>query len=375
MEEIQENTQAESTGNFEIFDNPEDLAASMAAEQQTEQAPQVEAQPEQPAETPYVDPDPAPAEQTTLEQITESAEPQVEQVQQEENYSDEEIEAAVYTYLSERLGREINSFDELNPQQQPVADERVQAIADFVAETGRKPEDWFAYQQMNPTEMDDLTVVRVQMTQQYPNLSFDEINMLVGNKYKLDPSVYDEKDIQMSKLQLKIDASDARVDIEKIRESYKAPFVEEAGEDPRYSLDENWVRSMATETEAMEALEFDLGGNRTFTFGLDNSHRQNLINRNQNLDSFFDGYINSDGSWDYDKLNSHFAVIDNIDTIVSSAYRQGLGDGQKAVVSNAANISTDTTPTTSQNLNETNPLAQQVSQLLRANSSKMTFNI
>lgn len=380
MEEIQENTQAESTGKFEIFNNPEDLAASMAAEQQTEQAPQVEAQPEQPAETPYVDPDPAPAEQTTLEQITESAEPQAEQFeqvqQQEENYSDEEIEAAVYTYLSERLGREINSFDELNSQQQPVADERVQAIADFVAETGRKPEDWFAYQQMNPTEMDDLTVVRVQMTQQYPNLSFDEINMLVGNKYKLDPSVYDEKEIQMSQLQLKIDASDARVDIEKIRESYKAPVVEEAGEDQRYSLDENWVRSMATETEAMEALEFDLGGNKTFTFGLDNSHRQNLINRNQNLDSFFDGYINNDGSWDYDKLNSHFAVIDNIDTIVSSAYRQGLGDGQKAVVSNAANISTDTTPNTSQNQNQSDPLTEQLRQIKRTQgSNRLTFNI
>lgn len=379
MEEVQENTQAESTGKFEIFNNQEDLAASMAAEQQSQPEPQVEAQPEQPAETPYVDPEAAPAEQTTLEQITESTEPQAEQFeqvqQQEENYSDEEIEAAVYTYLSERLGREINSFDELNSQQ-PVTDERVQAIADFVAETGRKPEDWFAYQQMNPTEMDDLTVVRVQMTQQYPNLSFDEINMLVGNKYKLDPSVYDEKEIQMSKLQLKIDASDARVDIEKIRESYKAPVVEEAGEDQRYSLDENWVRSMATETEAMEALEFDLGGNRTFTFGLDNSHRQNLINRNQNLDSFFDGYINNDGSWDYDKLNSHFAVIDNIDTIVSSAYRQGLGDGQKAVVSNAANISTDTTPNTSQNQNQSDPLTEQLRQIKRSQgSNRLTFNI
>ena len=380
MEEVQENTQAESTGKFEIFNNPEDLAASMAAEQQAEQAPQVEAQPEQPAETPYVDPDPAPAEQTTLEQITESVEPRIEQLEEvqleEENYSDEEIEAAVYTYLSERLGREINNFDELNSQQ-AVADERVQAIADFVAETGRKPEDWFAYQQMNPTEMDDLTVVRVQMTQQYPNLSFDEINMLVSNKYKLDPSVYDEKEIQMSQLQLKIDASDARGDIEKIRESYKAPVVEEAaGEDNRYSLDENWVRSMATETEAMEALEFDLGGNRTFTFGLDNSHRQNLINRNQNLDSFFDGYINNDGSWDYDKLNSHFAVIDNIDTIVSSAYRQGLGDGQKAVVSNAANISTDTTPNTSQNQNQSDPLTNQLRDIMKSQgSNRLTFNI
>jgi len=64
---------------------------------------------------------------------------------------------------------------------------------------------------MNPTEMDDLTVVRVQMSQQYPNLSFDEINMLVGNKYKLDTSVYSEQDVQMSALQLKIDASDARI--------------------------------------------------------------------------------------------------------------------------------------------------------------------
>ena len=99
------------------------------------------------------------------------------------------------------------------------------------------------------------------------------------------------------------------------------------------------------------------------------------MNRNQNLDSFFDNYVNNDGSWDYDKLNSHLAVIDNIDTIVSSAYRQGLGDGQKAVVTNAANITNDTAPSSSQRLNEENPLASQVRQLLRGNSSKITFNI
>jgi len=367
--------QEEQFQKAEIFDTPEQLAASMAQDAQ----PQVEAQPEQSQETPYVDPEAAP-EPTTLEQITESAEHQAEpqpeaqpEAQQEEEYSDQEIEAAVYTYLSERLGREINSFEELN--QQPAVDERVQAIADFVAETGRKPEDWFTYQSMNPTEMDDLTVVRVQMSQQYPNLSFDEINMLVGNKYKLDPSIHNEGDIQMSTLQLKIDATDARGEIEKIRETYKAPLQEETVQKAGLGLDENWMRSMATETEAMEAIEFDLGNDKTFTFGLNDSHKQNLMSRNRNLDSFFDGYVNSDGSWDYDKLNSHFAVIDNIDTIVASAYRQGLGDGQKTVVSNAANISTDTTPSSSQNLNQENPLAAQVRDLLRGNTSKMTFKI
>ena len=378
--------QEEQFEKAEIFSSPEALAQSMAQES----TPQVETQPEQPQETPYVDPEAAPSEEpSTLEQITEASEPQVEAQPEpqmeapeqtysepEEEYSDEEIEAAVYTYLSERLGRDINSFEELN-QTQPAVDERVQAIADFVSETGRQPEDWFTYQSMNPSEMDDLTVVRVQMSQQYPNLSFDEINMLVGNKYKLDPNVFDEKDIQMSTLQLKIDATDARGDIEKIREQFKAPLPAEpmTQTERGFTADESWMQNMATETEAMEALEFDLGGDKTFTYSLGDDHRRRLIQRNSQIDSFFDTYVNGDGSWDYDKMNSHFAVIDNIDTIVASAYRQGLGDGQRTVVSNAANVSQNTAPSESQNLNQQNPLAQQVSQLLKSNNSKLTFNI
>ena len=392
MEEIQENTQTESTGKLEIFNSPEDLAASMAAEQQTEQAPQVEAQPDQPAETPYVDPEAAPSQEpSTLEQIAQPEEGQREEYIRNreynqndssggygEDYSDEEIEAAVYTYLSERLGREINSFEELS--QNNSVDERVQAIADFVQETGRNPEDWFTYQSMNTSEMDDLTAVRVQMSQDYPNLSFEEINMLVGSKYKLDPNVYDEKDVQLSMLQLKIDAEDARGGIEKIREQFKAPAPrEERGqyndEDAMY-IDDAWMQSMATETDAMEALEFDLGGDRTFTYSLSEDHRRRLIQRNSQLDNFFDNYVYEDGSWDYDKLNSHFAVIDNIDTIVASAYRQGVGDGQKAVVSNAANISTDTTPNISQNQNQSDPLTGQLREIMKTQgSNRLTFNI
>jgi len=392
MEEIQENTQTESTGKLEIFNSPEDLAASMAAEQQIEQAPQVEAQPDQPAETPYVDPEAAPSQEpSTLEQIAQPEEGQREEYIRNreynqndssggygEDYSDEEIEAAVYTYLSERLGREINSFEELS--QNNSVDERVQAIADFVQETGRNPEDWFTYQSMNTSEMDDLTAVRVQMSQDYPNLSFEEINMLVGSKYKLDPNVYDEKDVQLSMLQLKIDAEDARGGIEKIREQFKAPAPrEERGqyndEDAMY-IDDAWMQNMATETDAMEALEFDLGGDRTFTYSLSEDHRRRLIQRNSQLDNFFDNYVYEDGSWDYDKLNSHFAVIDNIDTIVASAYRQGVGDGQKAVVSNAANISTDTTPNISQNQNQSDPLTGQLREIMKTQgSNRLTFNI
>ena len=384
-------TQTEQSGKFEIFSTPEELAASMAqetvqSEPQSEPQEEYQSEPEQQQvqESSYVDPEATPSPEVDDSESHSSVvdiEPTYQNVESnqeggdQEIYSDEEIESAVYTYLSERLGREINSFDELQPTYD--VDERVQAIAEFVSQTGRNPEDWFTYQSMNPEQMDDLTVVRVQMAQQYPNLSFEEVNMLVGNKYKLDPEIYDEKDIQMSTLQLKIDAQDARGEIETIRQTYAAPETQKQDmqKEGGIHLDDSWMKNMAAETEAMEALEFDLGGEKTFTYSLDDGHRDRLIHRNSEINSFFDSYIFEDGSWDYDRLNAHFAVIDNIDSIVSSAYRQGLGDGQKAVVTNAANISNNVSPSSSQNLNQDDPLTNQLRNLMKSGSSKLTFNI
>lgn len=374
--------QEESFEKAEIFDTPEQLAASM----QQDAAPQVEAQPEQPAETPYVDPESAPAEEpSTLEQITE-AQPQAEQPEQpvqeavqqeeEEDYSDEEIEAAVLTFMSERLGKDIESFDYFTQAQQPAIDDRVQAIADFVAETGRKPEDWFTYQSMNTTEMDDVTAMRVQYSQQYPNLSYDEINTLFESRYKLDSNVHDDATVRASMIQLKVDATDARREIETIREKFKTPeAVQPPSTQQASRFDDSFYQAMATETDALQGLEFDLGNDKTFTFGINDEYRGQLKGRTNNIENFFDSYVDGQGNWDYDKLNSHLAVIDNIDTIVSSAYRQGLGDGQKTIVSNAANVSTNTTPSSAQNMNQENPLAAQVRDLLRGNTSKMTFKI
>ena len=122
----------------------------------------------------------------------------------------------------------------------------------------------------------------------------------------------------------------------------------------------------------MEGLEFDLGNGKNFSFGIDDKYKSELIEKNSQLENYFDPYVRQDGSWDYDKLSSHRTVVDNIDKIVSSAYRQGMSDGQKGIVSNAANISSGTpqeTPTTE------NPLQGQLKNILRGNSSKLTFKI
>ena len=260
------------------------------------------------------------------------------QQQEQQQYAPEEVDASVVQYLSERLGRELQSIDDLMvPQQERELDERVSAIAEFVQETGRSPQDWFVYQQLNPSEMDDMTAIQVQMASEYANLSQDEISTLMTSKYKLDPNLHSEDEVKLSQLQLKIDSQNARVSIEEIRSKYSTPEVQETT-DSQHSFSDQWHSDMRAETEALDAVEFDLGNGKNFTFGLNDAYRSELMEKNTRLDEFFDPYVQQDGNWDYDKLNVHRAVIDNMQTIVQSVYKQGMSDGQRGLVNQAANV-------------------------------------
>ena len=262
-----DNNNNEQFEKAEIFDTPQELAASMQADAQqtetttTEEPPQQESQSVEEASTPEVALQSEPQVELTQEQTSEP-------VQEEENkyqattddlieeqastdndnttqqYSDNDIESAVFNYVSERLGREVKSFEDFS-QPQNAMDERIQKIAEFVQNTGRAPEDWFKYQSLNPSEMDDLTAVRIKYSQDYPQLNFNEINTLIGAKYKMNPDEFSEDDIKVSALQLKIDGTDARKNIEEIRNTYAAPIQKETSEQPKESyFTQDWAQNM-----------------------------------------------------------------------------------------------------------------------------------
>jgi hypothetical protein len=354
---VQEAPAPETPPPFEIFNNPQDLAASMQREavegepvEQVVEQEQVASQPEYvPQEDRQIQPEPY----------------------QQQRYSQQDVEGAVLGFLSERLGRQFSSLDELA---QPQYDQTLAPIAKFVQETGRRPEDWFRYQSLNTSEMDDMTAVRIHTASEHPNLSGEELNLLVNRKYRVS-SEASEEDKRMAQLQLKMDAAKARETIESFRSGYMSPKqVEAPVVDEQPLVDERWVSEMAYNVDAMSGIEFDLGGEKSFTFGLDDQYKQELKYKNANLENFFDPYVNDAGDWDYDLLSSHRAVIDNIDKIVSSAYRQGMSDGQRGVVNTAANVQAKTTDDVSGQQNS-NPLGEQVRQILNQNRSTLTFNI
>jgi hypothetical protein len=303
--------------------------------------------------------------ETTQVEVEENTQPQAEEsslntetnVEQQE---DVDVDGLVLGYLSETLGMDLNSIDDLKssiaPQQAEI-DERVKVIADFVEKTGRSPEDWFQYQAINPSEMDDLTAIKMSMTSEYPDLASEEIDMLVGSKYKLDEDLYTEDEIKLSKLQLKIDANKSRTAIEDLRTSYTMPIAKER-EAVQSPIDEQWIEAMTNETNALEALSFDLPSGE-FNFGITDDYRGQLIDKNSNLETFFDQYVDQNGQWDYDTFNSHRALVDNIDAIAKSIYQQGLSDGQRKIVDQAANVSSQS-PNVAMGNNSGNNLEQQI---------------
>jgi hypothetical protein len=296
-----------------------------------------------------------------------------EQVSQTENeYSDQDVDSAVFTYLSERLGKSVSSLDDLIEyrDRERAIDERIAVIAEFVEKTGRDPRDWFVYQSIDPSEMDDLSVIRLNTSAEYPNLSQEEIDLFVNSKYKLNADVYGEDEVKLSSIQLRIDAASARRSIEDVRNSYQLPQA--SASDYSSIVDESWVNQMRENLNDFEGIEFDLNGKK-FTYGVDERYKAQLYDKNTRLDEFFDPYVREDGSWDYDTLNMHRTVIDNINEILTSAYRQGMSDGQKNIVNKAANVSSKT-PNQGNGQPQGDPLAEQLRQVLGMNNSFMKFS-
>lgn len=372
-----------NTPTPQVFDNPQDLAASMEAEAQgvseptpepvQESAPVQAEEPPQQADTPYVDPEAAPTEpqqepaqeQPQYDAVVESREPAQETQAQP---TQQNADAQVLQYMSQRLGREINSFEDF---QRPEVNESVDAISRFVQDTGRTPQDWFRYQTLNPDNMNDLTAVRVSAAASYPNLEPSEVDMLIRDNYKLDAEKHGEETARLAALRLKIDAETARNDIQEIRSRYSAPVNESGSEEPLF--DQQWINNMQSEFSAVDGLEFDLGDGAQFTFGLNDQYRQSMMERGAKLDEYFDPFFREDGSFDYDGLASQMAVLDNIDTIVRAAYNKGRGDGQRGLVNKAANVGT--VQPTAGNAGEPNQVGEQVKTILSKSSDRLTFNI
>jgi len=352
------------------------------AEEQPQEEPVENVQPDvqEPVENVQPDVQAEPTPEPVQETQPEAAAEEPQSSLQEEEISEEEMEAAMLSYLSERLGREVSSFDQIQGTRDTSVeiDERVAAINEFVRQTGRDPQDWFTYQALNPSEMDDVSAVKTQLKSQYGDLSDSDLNLLIENKYKLDADLYDDNEVRLSQIQLKMDADKARQEIEALRSQYQAPVRQEQPvqqEEPEGIVNDEWLNTMSAEVDALDGIEFQVSKDKAFTFGIEDNYKSQLKSKNENIEDFFSEYVDNKGQWDFEKWNMHQAVLDNIETIVKTAYQQGLGEGQRGLVDKAANVQYQQ-PNEATNTGQNVPsIEDQVRQALGLNDNGLTFKI
>jgi hypothetical protein len=215
----------------------------------------------------------------------------------------------------------------------------------FVSETGRTIADYIRTQTVDYSKMSNEDVMRIHMAQNNPELSRDEINVLIDSKYKLDKGKHSEADQTLGKIELKKDVSQARKDLMDMQEKYRMPVENnEASSEESESVRKEWVETMSNEVDEVESITFEMNENgEEFTFQLTDEHRQGLVDSNSDLNNYFDRYIDEDGNWDFDRLNTEMFVLNNFQDIIRSVANQYRSKGTEQVVKDIKNPSFDNT--------------------------------
>ena len=296
------------------------------------------------------------------EETTNVEETQTSQPQEGEEISDDEV---VLQYLSEKLGRDITSFDDFNTttstktESNDFASEQLQVINEYVKNTGRTVQDYLNTQTVDLTNVSDDALMKEYLRIDNPNLTDAELNDYMATTYKTDKEAYSERETNAGKVQLMKDAKAARDYFNQIKEDYAMPMQVD---DPKISEAERgeWLGQMESEVDDLEGLSFAMNDQGDeFIYNLDDDARQEIKGYNSNLENFFDKYVNESGDWDFDALNTDMYILNNIDKIVRGVANQYRSKGTESVINEIKN------PSFTQDKQEATPQQESTLQMLR----------
>jgi len=275
------------------------------------------------------------------EESTNVEETNASQPQEGEEISDDEI---VLNYLSEKLGRDLTSFDDLNTTSEQTesndfASEQLRVINEYVKNTGRTVQDYLNTQTVDLSNVSDDALMKEYLRLDNPDLTDAELNDYMATTYKTDKEEYSARETNAGKVQLMKDAKAARDYFNKVKEDYAIPTEVD---DPGVSEAERgeWLSQMETEVNDLEGLSFSMNDQgEEFVYNLDDEARQEIKGYNSDLENFFDKYVDESGKWNFDALNTDMYIMNNIDKIVRGVANQYRSKGTESVINEIKNPS------------------------------------
>ena len=267
--------------------------------------------------------------------------------------SEEKVETQQPSFdemLSEKFDGKYKTYNELQAalsennttSEAEFATEQIAKLNEYVAKGGSM-EEFFSTQTANYEDMKSEDVVKNHMKFKNPELSMEEINLLYEDTYKLDEDIYTDKEIKLSRVKLKQQSLEARKELMKFQSDNANPKAARDAEAEQLAIEENkkkWTSQVNEGLKEFNKVEFELNdkGDK-YTFAVNEDSMKYVRETTLNLPDFWKRYVNEDGSENVSKLAREMAIIDNVDSIVRSAYAQGKSGGKEEVIDDIKNPS------------------------------------
>jgi len=235
--------------------------------------------------------------------------------------------------------------------------ENIQALVDFMSETGGTMED---YVRLNHdySKIDDQALITEFYKASKPHLNLEEINFLMEDKFKYDEEIDEPRDIKKKQLAFKEEVAKARKELEAMKDKYYQEIKLKPGttQEQQQALDffnrYNEQQEVANKqqkdfaevtkqifNDEFKGFDFSLG-EKKFRYKLQNPSEvgKSQTDINNWLTNFIDKEGNVTNPTGYHK--ALYAAM-NADKIANHFYEQGKADGVKSVVDSSKNLSSD----------------------------------
>jgi len=232
--------------------------------------------------------------------------------------------------------------------------ENIQALVDFMNETGGTMED---YVRLNHdySKVDDQILIREYYKNTKPHLDQEEISFLIEDQFKYDEEIDEPRDIKKKKLAFKEEVAKARKELDVMKDKYYQEIKLRPGitqeqqkavdffnrykeqEEHSASLQEDFKnKTEQIFNDEFKGFDFSLG-EKKFRYKIQNPSE---VGRSQlDVNNFIQNFVDENGTVT-DPSGYHKALYAamNADKIANHFYEQGKADGIKNVVDSSKNL-------------------------------------
>lgn len=284
---------------------------------------------------------------TQLESETSSLKPNDSKPEPEVKFEIDDDKA--FKYLSEKLGKEIKSIDDLKQPQveNPLDnDPYLKELYAWRKKTGRPIEDWIKYQK-DYSKLSDLDVAREFLQHEYPTFTPSEIDAELNSFIAND--LDDDDDINTKSRQLKKYSTKGRDTLQKlvsnldsVAQTSLPPEVQQDLELAKqvkqdYAVNkqeaEKYNQSIVNVSKSIDSLKLSLSDDLHIDFKISDETKKTL----PEMVTTMPHWKNQDGSWNHQSIVEDAIIIKHYKEMLKLAFEQGKNSGGEDIIKQVNN--------------------------------------